>query len=148
MIEGPDQQTFRIVLVEDNAADIYLFRQALKRAELHCELTVIKDGGDALAFAKGDAKRTSTPVPDLLVLDLNLPKVGGCEVLAAVRQNLDLAHLTVAIMTSSAALQDRQKCDQLGVDRYIIKPLDLEEFLRIGETVKQILLESRPDRPQ
>jgi CheY-like chemotaxis protein len=143
MIEGPDQQTFRIVLVEDNAADIYLFRQALRRAEMDFELRVINDGGDALAFARSNARHTSTGVPDLLILDLNLPKVGGCEVLAAVRQNLDLCNLTVAVMTSSAASQDRERCDELGVNRYIIKPLDLEEFLGIGEIVKQILLESK-----
>lgn len=140
MTERPDARAFQILLVEDNAADIYLFRQALQCAELAFELTVIKDGADALAFA---TSRSVTGIPDLLVLDLNLPKIGGCKVLEAVRQNADLSNLAVAVMTSSAASEDYEKCAALGVRRYIIKPLELEEFLRIGEIVKQILLESK-----
>lgn len=144
MSGAPDGRKFHVLLVEDNAADIYLFRQALQRAGPNFELTVIDDGGHALAFARGDIERTATRVPDLLVLDLNLPKVGGCDILEAVRQNPHLSHLTVAVMTSSAASQDYEKCAELGVSRYIVKPLDLEEFLRIGEVVKQLLLESKP----
>ena len=130
------------MLVEDNAADIYLFQQALVRAGLTFDLTVIKDGGDALAFAKSDGKNCESRVPDLVVLDLNLPKIGGCEVLEALRQNADLSNLTVAVMTSSEASRDYEKCVELGVSRYITKPLELEDFLRIGEVVKQVLLES------
>jgi len=130
------------LLVEDNAADIYLFQQALVRAGLTFDLTVIKDGGDALAFAKSDGKNCESRVPDLVVLDLNLPKIGGCEVLEALRQNADLSNLTVAVMTSSEASRDYEKCVELGVSRYITKPLELEDFLRIGEVVKQVLLES------
>lgn len=128
--------------MEDNAADIYLFQQALVRAGLTFDLTVIKDGGDALAFAKSDGKNCESRVPDLVVLDLNLPKIGGCEVLEALRQNADLSNLTVAVMTSSEASRDYEKCVELGVSRYITKPLELEDFLRIGEVVKQVLLES------
>ena len=144
MSNRPDPNAFHILLVEDNAADIYLFRQALERAGLTFELTVIKDGGDALAFAKSDEKRREGRVPDLIVLDLNLPKIGGCEVLEALRQNADLSNLMVAVMTSSEASRDYEKCVELGVSRYITKPLGLEEFLQIGEIVKQVLLESMP----
>jgi chemotaxis family two-component system response regulator Rcp1 len=139
MTDVPNGRVFYILLVEDNAADIYLFRQALRRAGLAFELTVISDGGEALAFASGDAKR----VPDLLVLDLNLPKIGGCQVLETLRRNPALSSTRVAVMTSSAASQDYEKCTVLGVNRYIIKPLGLEEFLRIGELVKQLLLETQ-----
>lgn len=142
MSNAPDASAFRILLVEDNAGDIYLFRQALERAGLAFELTVIKDGGDALAFATSDGKHSGGRVPDLLVLDLNLPKVGGCEVLEALRQNADMSNLAVAVMTSSTALRDYERCTELGVARYLTKPLELEDFLRIGEVVKQILLES------
>jgi CheY-like chemotaxis protein len=142
MSNGPDASAFHILLVEDNAADIYLFRQALERVGLTFELTVIKDGSDALAFARSDGKHSAGRVPDLLVLDLNLPKVGGCEVLEALRQNADLSNLTVAVVTSSAASRDYERCAELGVARYLTKPLELEDFLRIGEVVKQVLLES------
>ena len=128
--------------MEDNAADIYLFQQALVRAGLTFDLTVIKDGGDALAFAKSEGKNRESRAPDLVVLDLNLPKIGGCEVLEALRQNADLSHLAVAVMTSSEASRDYEKCVELGVSRYITKPLELEDFLQIGEIVKQVLLES------
>jgi two-component system, chemotaxis family, response regulator Rcp1 len=144
MSNSPDAKVFHILLVEDNAADIYLLRQALERAGLTFELTVIKDGSDALTFARSDGKLTASRVPDLVILDLNLPKIGGCEVLEALRQNVDLSNLTVAVMTSSAASQDQEKCTALGVARYITKPLGLEDFLQIGEVVKQVLLESMP----
>jgi chemotaxis family two-component system response regulator Rcp1 len=141
MSKGPDAGPFHILLVEDNAADIYLFRQALERAGLSFELTVIEDGGDALAFARSDGKQGAGRVPDLLVLDLNLPRVGGCEVLQALRQNADVSSLTVAVVTSSAASRDYERCTELGVVRYLTKPLELEDFWRIGEVVKQVLLE-------
>lgn len=141
MSNGPDAQTFHIVLVEDNAADIYLFRQAMEGTGLNFELTVIEDGAEALAFAMRDGNYAESPVPDLVVLDLNLPKIGGCEVLEALRQNRELSNLSVAVLTSSTALRDNEKCKQLGVARYITKAPDLEEFLRLGEIVKQILLE-------
>lgn len=140
----PDGETWTIVLVEDNPADIYLFRQALQLAGLTFELTVIQDGEDALAFARGHSKHVATAVPDLLVLDLNLPRVGGCEVLEAVRRNPDLSHVAVAVMTSSAASQDYERCSDLRVSRYIIKPLELDEFLQVGEIVREVLAESRP----
>jgi CheY-like chemotaxis protein len=142
MSNGSDASAFHILLVEDNAADIYLFRQALERAGLAFELTVIQDGGEALAFATSDGKFSTGRVPHLLVLDLNLPKVGGCEALEAVRQNPDLSNLTVVVLTSSAASRDYERCTELGVARYLTKPLELEDFLRIGHVVKQVLLES------
>jgi CheY-like chemotaxis protein len=145
MTPAPEAVSPRILLVEDNAADIYLFRQALQLAGLNFELTVIQDGEQALAFAQSDSKGRAIGVPDLLVLDLNLPKVGGCQVLEAVRQNPDLSHLAVAIVTSSEASQDYEKCAALGVSRYIPKPLELEEFLRIGEIVKKLLAEANTE---
>jgi CheY-like chemotaxis protein len=144
MSSRPDAKVFHILLVDDNAADIYLLEKALERAGLTFELTVIKDGGEALAFAISDGEHTASRVPDLVILDLNLPKIGGCEVLEALRQNAVLSYLTVAVMTSSAASQDQEKCTHLGVARYITKPLDLEDFLQIGEVVKQVLLETMP----
>jgi CheY-like chemotaxis protein len=142
MSNGPGASQFRILLVEDNAADVYLFRQTLERAGLNFELTVIQDGDDGLAFATSDGKYCAGRVPDLVVLDLNLPKVGGCELLEALRQNADMSNLAVAVMTSSAASRDCERCTELGVARYLTKPLELEDFLSLGEVVKQLLLES------
>jgi two-component system, chemotaxis family, response regulator Rcp1 len=132
----------RILLVEDNAADIYLLRLALAKAGLTVELTVIEDGAEALAFVRRQGKYAATPIPDLAVLDLNLPKAGGAAVLEAMRQNPDMSHVPVAIMSSSAGPRDQTKDTELGIRRYITKPPGLEEFMHIGQVLKEILLES------
>jgi two-component system, chemotaxis family, response regulator Rcp1 len=139
---GPNARTFHILLVEDNAADIYLFRQALKAAGLNFELTVIEDGADGLAFARREGEYAANSAPDLAVLDLNLPKGGGASVLEAMRQSKDLERVPVFIMTSSAGPREQARARELGVERFITKPLDLEEFLKIGHVVKEVLLKS------
>jgi CheY-like chemotaxis protein len=141
--EPGSPQTFHILLVEDNAADIYLLRQALQSAGLTVELTVIEDGAEALAFARGQGKYGAVRIPDLAVLDLNLPKNGGTAVLEAMRQNQDLAHVPVAIMSSTASPREEARTKELGVKRFITKPPDLEEFLQIGQVLKEMLLESK-----
>ncbi len=138
------ERTFQILLVEDNPGDIYLLRQALKGAGLNFELTVIEDGAEALAFATRDGKYAGSPVPDLAIMDVNLPKVQGTEVLDAMRRNKELAHVPAALMTSAATVGDEALGKDLTVTRYIMKPLDLEDFLQIGHVLKQLLLESAP----
>ena len=114
MSSGPDARTFHILLVEDNAADIYLFRQALKDAGLNFELTVIENGADGLAFARRQGEYAASSVPDLAVLDLNLPKGGGASVLEAMRQSKDLERVPVFIMTSSAGAARAGKGEGIG----------------------------------
>ncbi len=134
-------QRFRILLVEDNPGDVYLFEQALKSAGLDFELTVIEDGAEALAFARRQGKYAEAAVPDLAVLDANLPKNEGVEVLQAIRQSEHLSSIPVAIMSSSVTPSDQEKANELRVERYIAKPLDLDQYLLIGETLKQVLRE-------
>jgi len=141
MTGGPALPAFRILLVEDNAADTYLLRRALKDAGLNVELTVIEDGAEALAFVRHEGKYAARPIPDLAVLDLNLPKLGGATVLHALRQNTDLCHVPVAIMTSSTGPREQVKAEELGDGRFITKPPDLEDFLKIGQVLKEMLLE-------
>lgn len=129
--------------MEDNAGDIYLFRQALKSAGLDFELTVIEDGAEALAFVRREGKYSASPTPDLAVLDLNLPKSSGTEVLEAMRQSKDFSNMPVAVMSSSATPREQAKMEQLGISRYITKPPNLEDFLQIGEVLKQVLLERK-----
>lgn len=133
---------FRIFVVEDNPADVYLLRKALEKAGLKFELTVIDDGTKALEFIQNESSKT--PKPDLAVLDLNLPANSGIEVLAAIRQNEHLADVPVAVVTSSAAAVDRSQVELLGVERFITKPPDLGEFLKIGEVLKEVLLGGEP----
>lgn len=136
-------QVFHILVVEDNEADVYLLRQALKEAGLGFELTVIDDGAEALDFIGNPAKHGNVPRLDLAILDLNLPKSTGLEVLEAIRCSHDLWNVPVAIVTSSAEPRERAKTDELRVERFITKPPDLEDFLQIGAVLKEMLLESQ-----
>jgi chemotaxis family two-component system response regulator Rcp1 len=146
MSGAPDVQSFQILLLEDNAADVYLFRQSLKAAGLNFALTVIEDGADGLAFARRQGKYATSSVPDLAVLDLNLPKIGGISVLEAMRQNTDLERVPVFIMSSSADVREKARARELGIERFITKPAGLEAFLQIGHVVKESLLKSPPER--
>jgi len=136
-------QVFHILLVEDNSADAYLIRTALENAELNFELLLLEDGAEALAFVRGEGKYAASQAPDLVVLDLNLPKSEGIEVLQAIRQSQRLANLPVVITSSSSSPHERAKAEQLLVERYIMKPPDLEDFLQIGKVLKQVLLENK-----
>jgi CheY-like chemotaxis protein len=134
----------QILLVEDNDADVYLFRKALAAADFKFELTLAQDGAEALAFVRGAGKYSARPIPDLVVLDLNLPKDGGIQVLRAIRERATFANATVAVVSSSASPQDRDETGKLGVDRYVSKPADLEEFLKIGQIFKELLFPPIP----
>ncbi|MES1257206.1 MAG: response regulator [Acidobacteriota bacterium] len=131
----------RILVVEDNPADVELLRLALGAAELDYELTVIDDGGDAMAYVQQKGKYVASTIPDLAVLDLNLPKSEGVEILEAMRSHPPFSQVPVAILSSSPWLRERTKMEGLHVQRYITKPPDLEEYLRIGLIVKELLSE-------
>jgi two-component system, chemotaxis family, response regulator Rcp1 len=139
-----DSKFFHILLVEDNAADVYLFEKALENAQLRFELTVIRDGAEALAFVRREGQYANSAAPDLAVLDLNLPKNGGLQVLRAIRESNDLARMPVAVVSSSASPQDLAKTHSLGVERHFTKPPDLEAFLQIGQIFKDMLLAHKP----
>jgi CheY-like chemotaxis protein len=136
-------QTFHILLVDDSDADIYFLRLALKRSGVECELTVINDGAEALAFANKQGKYSGSPQLNLAVIDLNLPKYGGIEILTAMRQNKEFQSVPVVIMTSSAMPGEQVVIEDLGVEHLIAKPPDLEGFLQIGEVLRAVLLKRR-----
>ncbi len=129
----------RILLVEDNPGDVELFRLALKKARLDCELTVLDDGADALALVRQQGKYIDVPVPDLVVLDLNVPKYDGVEILEAMRANPAFGDVRVTILSSSSSPRERDRIDKFRISRYITKPLDLDEFLKIGAILKELL---------
>jgi two-component system, chemotaxis family, response regulator Rcp1 len=134
----------QILLVEDNDADVYLFRKALAAADFKFEITLAQDGAEALAFVRGEGKYSARSVPDLVVLDLNLPKDGGVQVLRAIRERETFSNVPVAVVSSSASPQDRDETDKLGIDRYVRKPADLEEFLKVGQIFKELLFPHSP----
>jgi two-component system response regulator len=116
-----------------------LLRLAFSNAALDCELTVLDDGGEALAFVRQDGKYAGVPIPDLAILDLNVPKNDGLEILAAMRANPKFAELPVAVLSSSSSPRERAAMEQFNIRRFITKPSDLEEFMRIGSIVKELL---------
>ena len=143
---SPGGQKPRILVVEDNPADVGLIQLALKDAEFDCDLTVLDDGAEALALFRKEGGLEGGPVPDLAVLDLNLPKIGGLEVLEAIRANPLLDRMPVAILSSSSSPRDRARVEECGVDRFLTKPLDLDGFLRIGSILKSLLQAGRTSR--
>lgn len=139
MPEELGKRKIRVFAIEDNPADVHLLRLALESAEIDYELTVIDDGGDALDFIGQRGKYTGTPIPDLAVLDLNLPKNDGLEILEAMRANRAFAEVPVAVLSSSASPRDRAKIEVFNIGRYITKPPDLAEYMKIGVALKGLL---------
>jgi len=130
----------RIVAVEDNAADILLLRDALSQAGISFSLELHLNGEEAVR-----ALASMTEVPDLILLDLNLPRLHGFEVLKAIREHPVLAHAKVAIFTTSQAARDKLQSEKLGANAYIMKPPGYEEFLaRVGEAIKALLARPEP----
>jgi chemotaxis family two-component system response regulator Rcp1 len=134
---------FRILVVEDNPADVYLLGKALEQAGINCELEVIDGGAEALEFVRNHI-HTKKDELDLAILDVNLPTNTGIEVLAEIRQNRALSDMPVVVLTSSAAPHERRQAEQLRVARFITKPPDLANFLKIGDMLKEVLLGGEP----
>jgi two-component system, chemotaxis family, response regulator Rcp1 len=129
--------TFRILLAEDNPGDVRLFREALDSLALTFELIVAEDGQKAIAILKN----TEGPQAlDLIVLDVNLPRHTGDEVLRQVRAEPSLASIPVIVMTSSEAPADKAAATWLGADLYIRKPSDLEELLEVAKVIEKVLM--------
>jgi CheY-like chemotaxis protein len=135
----------RILLAEDNAGDVLLVREALAKYEIPHELHVVRDGGEALAFVARigeDSEDNTTPCPELLLLDLNLPKADGPTVLAAFRRHPLCAHTPVIAISSSDAVTDRERLARLGVSRYFRKPMELDKFLELGAVIRELMGEA------
>jgi two-component system, chemotaxis family, response regulator Rcp1 len=128
----------RILLIEDNEGDVFLIGESLKENDVQAELKVIRDGQDAFAFIDA-ADSGLERCPDLVVLDLNLPKRSGHEILAKMRESGTCREVPVVILSSSAVVSETEESKRLGVVRHIQKPSNLEEFMRIGAVLKALL---------
>src|SRR5271155_223064 len=129
----------RIFVVEDNPGDVTLLKMALEDAEVECELTVMSDGGEALAYVQQLGTQDCPVAPDLVLLDLNLPKNDGIEILSVLRRNTSLIDVPVVILTSSSSPREMARIEGLQITRYLTKPLDFEEYLKIGLILKDLL---------
>ena len=128
-------ETVTILLVEDNPADAELTQEGLKRAKVLTNLHVVEDGEQALAFLRHEAPYADAPFPDLIFLDLNLPKMDGREVLAEIKSDPRLEHIPVVVLTSSDADADVLKAYKLKASCYVKKPVMFKEFI---ETIKAV----------
>ena len=125
-----------ILLVEDNPGDVRLTIEGLKEGKVKNNLHVVEDGVEALAFLQKEGKYTDAVRPDLILLDLNLPKKDGREVLSAIKSDQELCHIPVVVLTTSKAEQDILKAYSLHANCYITKPVDLDQFISVVESIE------------
>jgi len=129
-----------ILLVEDSPADVRLTREALKEAKVLNTLHVVEDGVAALAFLRKEGQYALQPNPDLILLDLNLPKKDGREVLAEIKQDESLKRIPVVVLTTSRAEEDVVRSYNLHANAYVTKPVDLKQFLEVIRAIEAFWL--------
>jgi chemotaxis family two-component system response regulator Rcp1 len=129
-----------ILLVEDNPGDVRLTVEALKEAKVINNLTVLKDGVEALAFLRREGRYAGAARPHLIVLDLNLPKKDGREVLAEIKEDDALKRIPVVVLTTSEDEQDVLKSYNLHANCYVTKPVDLERFIKVVRSIEDFWL--------
>lgn len=128
----------RLVVIEDNAPDVMLIGEALAGSPSPFEIVHYSDGEEAIAGLTADV--SAGTLPDLVVLDLNMPKVNGLEVLERIKQENSLSSVPVLVLTSSSAPEERREAERLGADRYLRKPFDLYEFLdQVGAILRELI---------
>lgn len=129
-----------ILLVEDNPGDVRLTVEAFKENKMSNNLHVARDGEEALAFLRHEGEHSDAPRPDLILLDLNLPRKDGREVLAEVKSDEALCRIPVVILTTSEAEEDILRTYDLHANCYITKPVDLDQFIRIVKSIEEFWL--------
>ena len=129
-----------ILLVEDNPGDVRLTREALREAKFQNELYVAEDGVEAIAFLRRQGKYAGAVRPDLILLDLNLPRKDGREVLAEIKEDADLKRIPVVVLTTSQAEADIVRAYNLHANCYINKPVDIEQFLTVVKSIEDFWL--------
>ena len=125
-----------ILLVEDNTGDVRLTIEALKDGKIHNHLSVASDGEEALAFLRRQGQYAKAPRPDLILLDLNLPKKDGREVLMEIKQEEDLKRIPVVVLSISTAEKDILKTYDLHANCYINKPVDFDQFINVVKSIE------------
>jgi two-component system, chemotaxis family, response regulator Rcp1 len=129
-----------ILLVDDNEGDARLAREAMKDSKVKNKMYHVLDGAEAMEFLRRQGKYTDAPRPDLILLDLNLPKLDGREVLAQIKNDEELKRIPVVILTVSSAEEDILKTYHLHANCYITKPLDLSQFMKVVRSIEDFWL--------
>ena len=140
MYDNADGKPIKILLVEDNPGDADLAREALEESKIKNDLYVVDDGEKAMQFLYRQGEYTSVPRPDLVLLDLNLPKKDGREVLKEIKSDPGLRRIPVVILTISKAEEDVLKSYDLHANCYITKPIDLSQFMKVVRSIEDFWL--------
>ncbi|HKJ22797.1 MAG TPA: response regulator [Gammaproteobacteria bacterium] len=140
MNAGSTKDGVAILLVEDNPGDVVLTREALSDAKVRNELNVVGDGVEALQYLRRQGQYSDATRPDLILLDLNLPRKDGREVLSEIKQDPDLKRIPVVVLTTSKAEEDILRSYNLHANCYVTKPVDLNQFLTIVKTIEDFWL--------
>jgi chemotaxis family two-component system response regulator Rcp1 len=135
-----DETPMGVLLVEDNPGDARLTKEALRDGLIPTRLSVVSDGEEALLFLRRQGKYAEAPRPDLILLDLNLPRKDGSEVLAAVKADADLRRIPVVVLTTSQAARDIRRAYDLHANAYLVKPLELDRFMDVVKAIEDFWL--------
>jgi CheY-like chemotaxis protein len=134
-------RVLHILLAEDNRGDVLLVREALQYHHIEHELHIVSDGAQAITFVSRMGKSEESPCPDVILLDLNLPKADGAQILGEFRKHPECVTTPVIVVTSSGADRDRQRMAALGIKHYFQKPADFDGFMRLGAVVREAVEE-------
>jgi CheY-like chemotaxis protein len=139
-MEEPEIRQIEILLVEDEPGDAYLTKEALRSAKIMNRVDVVEDGVEALAFLRRQAPYENAPRPDLIFLDLNLPRKDGREVLAEIKKDPQLASIPVVVLTTSKADEDIFRSYSLHANCFVTKPVDLNQFMSVIQATHEFWL--------
>jgi chemotaxis family two-component system response regulator Rcp1 len=129
-----------ILLVEDNPGDVRLTLEALRDSKMSNNMNVVEDGAEAMAFLRQEGEYANAPRPDVILLDLNLPKKDGREVLAEIKTDENLRCIPVVVLTTSQAEEDILRTYNLQANCYVTKPLDLDQFIKVVRSIEEFWL--------
>jgi CheY-like chemotaxis protein len=130
-----------ILLVEDNEGDIGLIEEVFEEAKIRNNLHIAEDGEEAILFLRGEGKFSGSPRPDIILLDLNLPKKDGREVLREIKEDNNLKNIPVVVLTTSRAEKDILKSYDLHANAYVTKPLDFDQLIKVVKSIENFWLE-------
>lgn len=133
-------QPIHILMVEDDPADVRLTREALKNKKVHTTMSTVPDGVEAMAYLRKEGTYAGMPWPDLILLDLNMPRMDGREVLAELQKDPKLSRIPVVVLTTSEGEEDILSAYEMNANCYITKPVDWKQFIRVVELIEDFWL--------
>ena len=137
----PDVRVINVLLVEDDPGDVLMTREAFEDNKLRNRLSVVSDGVSALEFLRKEGEHVDAPTPDLVLLDLNLPRMDGREVLQALKADANLRSIPVVVLTTSEAEEDVVRSYSLHANAYVTKPVDFDRFIEVVRQIDEFFVE-------